>query len=349
MPSAKAYAALKAKEPLKPFDLTRREPGPNDVVIDILFCGVCHSDLHQVREEWDPATFPMVPGHEIVGKVEAVGASVKKFKTGETVGVGVFVDTCRTCASCKENLEQYCDGTIIWTYGGVEKGTGKNTYGGYSTKIVVDENYVLRISPKLKPQEAAPLLCAGITTYSPLKHWGAGPGKQVAILGLGGLGHMGVKLSAALGAETTVLSHSSAKKADAQRLGAKHFADMSDPKSFTQLAGRFDLIVDTVSADHDFTKYMDLLKRDGTLVLVGLPPKAPSIRAFALTGKRRRVAGSQVGSIKETQEMLDLCAEKGFGADVEVLPMQKIDEAYERMLRNDVRYRFVIDLASLKS
>ena len=349
MPSAKAYAAHKAKEPLKPFDLQRREPGPHDVLIDILFCGVCHSDLHQVRGEWGfDNAYPMVPGHEVVGKVEAVGGKVSKFKTGDTVGVGVFVDSCRTCASCKEGLEQYCEGTIIWTYGGVEKETGKPTYGGYSTKIVVDENYVLKISPKLKLQEAAPLLCAGITTYSPLKQWGAGPGKKVGILGLGGLGHMGVKLAAAMGAEVTVLSSSSKKKDDANRLGAKNLADMSNPKSFAELANYFDLIVDTVSADHDLTKYADLLKRDGTLALVGLPAKAPSIVPFALTGKRRKISGSQVGGVKETQEMLDFCAQKGFGADVEVIPMQKINEAFERMLRNDVRYRFVIDMASLK-
>ncbi len=349
MLSAKAYAAHKAKEALKPFTFDRRDPGPYDVVIDILFCGVCHSDLHQVRDEWGfDNAYPMVPGHEIVGRVEAVGSSVKKFKAGDMAGVGVLVDTCRTCGSCQEGLEQYCEGVIIWTYGGVEKQTGKPTYGGYSTKIVVDENYTLKISPKLKPQEAAPLLCAGITTYSPLKHWGAGPGKKVGILGLGGLGHMGVKLAAALGTEVTVLSSSSKKKEDAQRLWAHKFADMSDPKSFQEYAGYFHLIIDTVSAQHDFTKYMDLLKRDGTLVLVGLPATPPSIVPFALTGRRRAIAGSQVGGIKETQEMLDFCAEKGFGADVEVIPMGKVNEAFERMLKNDVRYRFVIDMASLK-
>jgi uncharacterized zinc-type alcohol dehydrogenase-like protein len=349
MPSAKAYAAYKVKEPLKPYDLQRREPGPQDVLIDILFCGVCHSDLHQVRGEWGfDNAYPMVPGHEVIGKVEAVGSSVKKFKPGDTVGVGVFVDTCRTCDSCKEGLEQYCEGTIIWTYGGVEKETGKPTYGGYSTKIVADENYVLKVSPKLKLPEAAPLLCAGVTTYSPLRHWGAGPGKKVAILGLGGLGHMGVKLGAALGAEVTVLSSSPRKKEDAMRLGAKRFGDTSNPKTFGEYAGYFHLIVDTVSADHDFTRYVELLRRDGTLALVGLPPKPPAIIPFALTAKRRAVAGSQVGSIRETQEMLDFCAEHGLGADVEVIPMQKINEAFERMVKNDVRYRFVIDMASLK-
>ncbi|HVZ79885.1 MAG TPA: NAD(P)-dependent alcohol dehydrogenase [bacterium] len=348
MPSAKSYAAHKAKEPLKPFDLQRREPGPHDVLIDILFSGVCHSDLHQVRDEWGFGAYPMVPGHEIVGKVEAVGAQVTRHKVGDAVGVGVFVDTCRTCASCKEGLEQYCEGTIIWTYGGVEKETGKPTYGGYSTQVTVDENYVLRIPVGIPLPQAAPLLCAGITTYSPLKHWGAGPGKKVGVLGLGGLGHMGVKLAAALGAEVTVLSSGSKKKEDAARMGAKHFADMSDPRSFANLAGHFDLIVDTVSADHDLTKYAELLKRDGTLALVGLPAKAPAVTPFALTAKRRSIAGSQVGSVKETQEMLDLCGKKGIGADVEVIPMQKINEAFERMLRNDVRYRFVIDMASLK-
>ena len=348
MPSAKAYAAFKAKQPLGPFDLERREPGPHDVVIDILYCGVCHSDLHQVREEWDPVNFPIVPGHEIVGKVEKAGSSVKKFKMGDTVGVGVFVDTCRNCASCKEGLEQYCEGTIIWTYGGVEKETGKPTYGGYSTRIVADENYVLRIPPPLKLEHAAPLLCAGITTYSPLRHWGAGPGKKVGVLGLGGLGHMAVKLAVGLGAEVTVLSSTDKKREDAKRLGAHHYAVTSDPQTFQKLANSLHLIIDAVSADHDFTKYMDLLKRDGTLVLVGLPSKSPAIRAFALTTKRRAVAGSQVGSIRETQEMLDFCAQKGIGADVEVIPMQKIDEAFERLLKNDIRYRFVIDMASLK-
>ncbi|HEY5039744.1 MAG TPA: NAD(P)-dependent alcohol dehydrogenase, partial [bacterium] len=342
MLSTKAYAAHQAKEALKPYSLERRDPGPHDVVIDILYCGVCHSDLHQVRGEWGfDNHYPMVPGHEIVGRVEKVGPSVKKFKAGDLAGIGVLVDSCRTCESCKEGLPQYCEGVIVWTYGGVEKETGKPTYGGYSTRIVADENYVLKISPKLKPEQAAPLLCAGITTYSPLKHWGAGPGKKVAILGLGGLGHMGVKLAAGLGAEVTVLSSSSKKKEDAQRLGAKKFADMSNPKSFQEFAGYFHLIIDTVSAEHDFTKYMDLLKRDGTLVLVGLPPKPPSIVPFALTAKRRAIAGSQVGSIQETQEMLDFCAEKGLGADVEVIPMDKINEAFERMLKNDVRYRFV--------
>ncbi len=349
MSSAKAYAAYKAKEALKPYDLQRREPGPHDVVVDIQYCGVCHSDLHQVRGEWGfDNAYPMVPGHEIVGTVEKVGASVKKFKAGERVGVGVFVDSCRTCESCKEGLEQYCEKAPLWTYGGVEKETGRPTYGGYSTRIVADENYVLRISSKLNPQEAAPLLCAGITTYSPLRHWGAGPGKKVAILGLGGLGHMGVKLAAAMGAEVTVLSSTDKKREDAKRLGAHHYAVTSDPQTFSKLANSFHLIVDAVSAEHDFTKYTELLKRDGTLALVGLPAKPPTIVPFALTAKRRAVAGSQVGSIRETQEMLDFCAEKGFGADVEVIPMPKINEAFERMLKGDVRYRFVIDMASLK-
>lgn len=349
MPSAKAYAAYKAKELLKPYDLERREPGPHDVVIEILYCGVCHSDLHQVRAEWGfDNAYPMVPGHEIVGKVERIGSGVNKHKVGDAVGVGVFVDSCRTCESCKEELEQYCENAPLWTYGGLEKETGKPTYGGYSTRIVVDENYVLMISPKLKLHEAAPLLCAGITTYSPLRHWGAGPGKKVAIVGLGGLGHMGVKLASAMGAEVTVLSTSDKKKEDAKRLGAHHFAVTSDPQTFQKLANTFHLIVDAVSAEHEITKYLDLLKRDGTLALVGLSPKPLSINAFSLTGRRHSLAGSQVGSLKETQEMLDFCAKKGFGADVEVIPMQKINEAFERMLKGDVRYRFVIDMASLK-
>ena len=350
MPSAKSYAAYQAKEPLKPYDLDRREPGAHDVVIEILYCGVCHSDLHQVRAEWGfDNAYPMVPGHEIVGKVERIGSGVEKHKAGDTVGVGVFVDSCRACESCKEGLEQYCEKAPLWTYGGVEKESGNPTYGGYSTRIVVDENYALRISPKLKLHEAAPLLCAGITTYSPLRHWDAGPGKKVAVVGLGGLGHMGVKLASAMGAEVTVLSTTDKKKGDAKRLGAHHYAVTSDPQTFQKLANSFHLIVDAVSAEHDITKYMDLLKRDGTLALVGLPPKPLPVFAFALTGKRRALAGSQVGSLRETQEMLDFCAEKGIGADVEVIPMREINEAFERMLKGDVRYRFVIDMASLKS
>jgi alcohol dehydrogenase (NADP+) len=350
MPHVKGYAAHQAKEPLKPFSFERREPGANEVLIDIHFCGVCHSDLHQVRNEWGGASYPMVPGHEIVGKVEKAGPSVRKFKPGDSVGVGCFVDSCRTCSSCREGLEQYCEaGAPRWTYGSYEADGKTPTYGGYSTKITVNADYVLRVPPKIPLHQAAPLLCAGITTYSPLHTWNAGPGKKVGVLGLGGLGHMAVKIGAAMGAEVTVLSSSDKKKDDAKRLGASGYINTSQPDAFSKTANTLDLIINTVSAPNSLDADLGLLKRDGTMVLVGAPEKPGAVNAFTLIGKRRRLAGSLIGGIRETQEMLDFCAEKGFGADVEVIPMDKINEAYERMLKSDVRYRFVIDLASLKA
>lgn len=349
MISTKGYAAPSATQPLAPFDFSRREPGPHDVLIDIHYCGVCHSDIHQARDEWGGSKFPMVPGHEIVGIVTRVGAQVKRYKTGDKVGVGCFVDSCRECASCHEGLEQYCEQGMTGTYNGVERDGRTLTYGGYSTQIVVDENYVLRIPDNLPLDKAAPLLCAGITTYSPLSHWNMGPGKKVAVVGLGGLGHMAVKLAHAMGAEVTVLSQSNRKKEDGMRLGADRFYATSEKSTFKELAGQFDLILNTVSVALDWNQYLNLLKRDGTMVLLGVPTNAPQVHAFSLIGGRRRLAGSLIGGIKETQEMLDFCGRHGIGSDIEVIPMEKINEAYERMIKGDVRYRFVIDLQSLKS
>ena len=350
MSKSKGYAAPDSKTELKPYSFERREPLEHDLVIDIKFCGICHSDIHQTRDEWseyqDEAIFPMVPGHEIAGVVSAVGKNVTKYKVGDKVGVGCFVDSCRTCPECKNGLEQYCTVGTIWTYNARDK-EGKPTYGGYSDRIVVDENYALRMPDNLPLDACAPLLCAGITLYSPLKHWKAGPGKKVAIVGLGGLGHMGVKLGHALGAEVTVLSQSLKKQADGKRLGAEHFYATSDPETFTKLAKSFDLIINTVSAQLDWTEYLNLLKVDGTMVVVGLPEKDIPIGAFSLTGGRRSLAGSQIGGIKETQEMLDFCGKHGIACDIEVVPIQKVNEAYARVLKSDVRYRFVIDMGSL--
>lgn len=343
-----AYAAYQSKEPLKPYKFERRDPGPHDVQIDIHFCGVCHSDLHQVRDEWGGSKFPMVPGHEIVGKVINVGSSVKKFKVGDSVGVGCLVDSCRTCPSCGEGLEQYCENGSVGTYNSVEKDGVTVTQGGYSTQIVVNEDFVLKISPKLPLDKAAPLLCAGITTYSPLRHWKVGPGKKVAVMGLGGLGHMAVKLAAAMGAEVTVLSSSNKKKDDAHRLGAHSYAATSEKETFKKYNRSFDLIINTVSAPIDLGSHLQLLKRDGTMVLLGVPDKPEALHAFPLIGGRRSLAGSLIGGIKETQEMLDFCAEHGITSDIELISIDKINESYERMLKGDVRYRFVIDIASLK-
>ncbi len=348
MIQVQAYAAHSVKEPLAPFQFQRREPGPRDVLIDIHYCGVCHSDIHQVRDEWGGATFPMVPGHEIVGVVAQVGSQVTRFKVGDAVGVGCFVDSCRECSSCHEGLEQYCEKGANFTYNGVEKDGKTATQGGYSTQIVVDEKYTLRIPPQLPLDGAAPLLCAGITLYSPLKHWKAGPGKKVAILGLGGLGHMGVKLARAMGAEVTVLSHSMKKEGDSRRLGAHHFYSTSDAETFNQLSGSFDLILNTVSVNLDWDQYVNLLRRDGTLVLLGIPEKQVPVSAFPLVGARRSIAGSMIGGIAENQEMLDFCGKHGITSDIELIQIQKINEAYERVLRSDVRYRFVIDIQSLK-
>ncbi len=348
MIATKAYAAQAPTTPLTPFNFERREPGAHDVQIEILYCGVCHSDIHQVRDEWGGSIYPMVPGHEIVGRVTAVGDHVKKFKVGDLAGVGCFVDSCRTCANCKEGIEQYCDEGMVGTYNGRERGTNAPTYGGYSTQIVVDEQYTLQISPKLPLEAVAPLLCAGITTYSPLRHVGVKKGDKVGVLGLGGLGHMAVKFAASFGAEVTMLSTSKSKEADAKKLGAHHFALTSDPATMKGLQNSFDYILNTVSAPHEYGTYLELLRTNGTMIVVGVPPTPSAVPAFQLIMKRRSIIGSLIGGIKETQEMLDYCAEHNIVSDVEVIPVQQVNEAYERMLKGDVRYRFVIDIASLK-
>ncbi|WP_223650524.1 NAD(P)-dependent alcohol dehydrogenase [Hymenobacter psoromatis] len=348
MPATKAYAAPAANVPLAPFSVERRAPGAHDVQIDILFCGVCHSDLHQIRDEWGGSIFPMVPGHEIVGRISAVGDHVTKFKVGDLAGVGCMVDSCRTCPSCQDGLEQYCETTgMVGTYNAREIGTGQPTYGGYSQQIVVDEKYTLKVSEKLDLARVAPLLCAGITTYSPLRQWKVGPGHRVAVMGLGGLGHMAVKFAAALGAEVTVLSTSPEKEADAKALGAHKFVATKDKEQLKAVTNYFDFIINTVSAQLDLGTYVNLLRRDGTMILLGVPTEAPHLHAFNLIAKRRRVAGSLIGGIAETQEMLDFCAEHNIMSDIELIDIQHINEAYERMLKGDVKYRFVIDVASL--
>ena len=344
----KGYAAADAKSPIAPFSFERRDVREHDVLIDILFCGICHSDIHQARDGWGGSMFPMVPGHEIVGIVKQTGAKVTKHKIGDTVGVGCFVESCRQCEYCKAGLNQYCAKGIVLTYNGREY-DGTPTFGGYSEKIVVNEDYVLRIPRNLPLNAAAPLLCAGITLYSPLKHWNAGPSKKVAIVGLGGLGHMGVKLAHAMGAETTVLSHSLKKQEDGKRLGADNFFATTDPETFKKLAGHFDLIVNTVSAGIDWNQYLALLRVDGSMVNVGVPEEPVPVTAFALIRGRRSLAGSSIGSIGETQEMLDFCGQHNLASDIEITPIQKVNEAYERVLKSDVRYRFVIDMASLKT
>jgi alcohol dehydrogenase (NADP+) len=348
MNNTKAYAANSPTDPLGPFSFQRRDVGPHDVQIDILYCGVCHSDIHQARDEWGGSIYPMVPGHEIVGRVIKTGDHVTKFKAGDLAGVGCFVDSCRECPECKAGLEQYCDKGMSPTYNGYEQDKKTPTYGGYSTQIVVDENYVLSVSPKLALEGVAPLLCAGITTYSPLRHWKVGPGQKVAVLGLGGLGHMAVKLASSFGAEVTMLSTSASKEADAQRLGAERFVLTTGPEAFTKLAKTFDVIIDTVSAQHDLEPYFSTLKTDGVLVLVGLPPEPLPISGFSLVPKRRSLVGSMIGGIQETQEMLDYCAAQNITSDVEVIPIQQINEAWERTVKGQVKYRFVIDIASLK-
>jgi uncharacterized zinc-type alcohol dehydrogenase-like protein len=341
------YAASDTKSPLAPFKFERRDPGDHDVLIDVQYCGVCHSDIHQVRDEWGGSIFPMVPGHEIVGKVSRVGANVSRFKVGDIGGIGCFVDSCRVCENCKRGLQQYCAQGMVATYNAREKDGKTPTYGGYSKQIVANEHYVLKVAPHLPLERVAPLLCAGITTYSPLRHWKVGKGQKVGVLGLGGLGHMGVKLAAAMGAEVTMLSSSKSKQADAQKLGAHHFALTSDEKAMSALAKQFDVILDTVSAPHDLNTYLNLVKTEGAMVLLGVPPKPPSIEVFNLIMGRRTLAGSMIGGIPETQEMLDYCTEKNTLADVEVIAISKINEAYERMIKGDVRYRFVIDLKTL--
>jgi len=341
------YAATSASAQLAPFSFARREPLPEDVQLEIIYCGVCHSDLHTVRNEWSGTTYPAVPGHEIVGRVTAVGSDVKGFKVGDIAAVGCMVDSDRSCANCQAGLEQYCDTGFTGTYNSPDKFLGGMTYGGYSKNIVVDQHFVLHVPDQSNLAGVAPLLCAGITTYSPLRHWKVSKGQKVGIVGLGGLGHMGVKLANAMGAHVVLFTTSPNKKEDAQRLGADEVVVSKNQNEMDRHLGSFDFILDTVSAPHDLNAYLTLIKRDGTLTLVGAPPQPPSIEIFNLIFKRRQVAGSLIGGIPETQEMLDFCAQHKLIADVEVIPIQKINEAYERMLRSDVKYRFVIDMASL--
>jgi alcohol dehydrogenase (NADP+) len=341
------YATTQAKGPLTLYEFERREPLDHDIVIDIQYCGICHSDIHQVSDEWGGSTFPMVPGHEIAGIVSQVGTNVSSYKVGERVGVGCFVDSCRKCSPCRDGLEQYCVEGCTLTYNDVERDGKTSTQGGYSNKIVVNEDYVLKIPNDLPLPRAAPLMCAGITLYSPLMHWNAGPGKKVAIIGLGGLGHMGVKIAHALGAEVTVLSHSLNKQEDGRRMGADHFFATSDAMTFEKLKGSFDMIINTVSVELDMNSYLNLLRLDGTMVIVGLPEKELSFGASSLTNSRRRLAGSVIGGIHETQEMLEFCEKHKIYCDVELTPIQKVNEAYQRVVNSDVKYRFVIDMKSL--
>ncbi|GAY15083.1 NAD(P)-dependent alcohol dehydrogenase [Mycobacterium sp. shizuoka-1] len=348
MSTVSAYAATSATDPLAKTTITRRDVGPHDVRFDIHFAGICHSDIHTVKAEWGQPNYPVVPGHEIAGVVTEVGSEVTKYQVGDRVGVGCFVDSCRECDNCKAGLEQYCTGTgMVGTYNAVGR-DGAPTYGGYSGEIVVDENYVLRIPEGVGLDAAAPLLCAGITLYSPLRHWNAGPGKKVAVIGLGGLGHMGVKLAHAMGAEVTVLSQSLKKMEDGLRLGADAYYATSDPATFKTLSGQFDLILNTVSANLDMGKYLGLLAVDGTLVELGIPEKPMAVPVFPLAGGRRSLSGSMIGGIAETQEMLDFCAEHGVAPEIEIIEPEYINEAYERVLASDVRYRFVINTESLR-
>ena len=347
MTSVKAYAAPSADQPLAPLSIDRREPAPEDVEIKILYCGVCHSDIHTARNEWGGTVYPVVPGHEIVGKVTRVGANVTRFKEGDTVGVGCFVDSCRHCSNCQADLEQYCENGNTQTYNAKSQDKKTITKGGYSSHIVVTQHFVLSISDQLPLEKVAPLLCAGITTYSPLRHWGVKAGDKVAVVGLGGLGHMAVKLAASMGAEVTMLSRSPGKAKDAAQLGAHHFKLTTTPDTMEELSNSFHFIIDTVSAPHDYNAYLALLKTDGVMVLLGAPPQPTPVGAFPLIMGRRSLVGSLVGGIKETQEMLDYCAEHQITSDVEVIPISQINEAYERTLSGDVHYRFVIDMATL--
>jgi alcohol dehydrogenase (NADP+) len=347
MTTAKSYAAQNATSPLAPFRFERRDVRPNDVAFDILYCGVCHSDLHQVRNEWGGSIYPMVPGHEIVGRVTHVGENVTRYKTGDLVAVGCMVDSCRECENCREGLEQYCLSGLVGTYNSLERDGKTPTYGGYSDKIVVHEDFVLRVPLNLPPAGVAPLLCAGITTYSPLRHWKVSKGHKVGVLGLGGLGHMAVKFAAAFGADVTMLSTSPEKEADAKRLGAHHFALTTRKDDVRVLRKKFDFIIDTVSAPHDYNMYLGMLKTNGVHICVGVPPTPAEFLGFGLIANRRSIAGSMIGGIPETQEMLNYCGEKNIVSDVEVIPISYINEAYERMLKGDVRYRFVIDMKTL--
>lgn len=343
----RGIAAFDPKSELSPFRFERRAPRADDVVIDIQYCGICHSDIHQARNEWGGSRYPMVPGHEITGLVSAVGSAVKKYKIGDRVGVGCFVDSCRTCTACGAGLEQYCEQGMTGTYNSVERDGSRATQGGYSTKIVVQEDYVLRVPENLPLDAAAPLLCAGITLYSPLVHWKAGPGKRVAIVGMGGLGHMGVKIASAMGAHVTVLSHSLKKMEDAKRFGAKGFFATSDVSTFKKLRGQFDLIINTVSVGVDWNQLLGLLRLDGALVVVGIPEKEVPVGAFALIGGRRSLAGSLIGGIKETQEMLDFCGKHGIVCEIEKISASEINQAYDRVVKSDVRYRFVIETSTI--
>ena len=345
--NVRGLAALSKNAPLTPYSFTRRELLPNDVAIDIKYAGICHSDIHQVREEWGGARFPMVPGHEIAGVVSAIGSSVSKFAVGDLIGVGVFIDSCRDCSSCNQGLEQYCEKGMTPTYNGVERDGVTPTMGGYCDGYVINENYAVKIPAGLDLAAVAPLLCAGITLYSPLKHWKAGPGKKVAVMGLGGLGHMGVKFAHALGAEVTVLSHSPSKEADARQLGADHFVVTSDPAQMKLNKRKFDLILNTVSAEHDINDYLSLLTTDGTLVVIGLPGVPFAVNADSLLSGRRSMAGSMIGGISELQEMLNFCGEKNIVSEIELISADYVNSAYERTVKSDVRFRFVIDIATL--
>jgi uncharacterized zinc-type alcohol dehydrogenase-like protein len=342
------YAAPDSRSPLAPFRFERRDPAPHDVQLDILFCGVCHSDLHVVRSEWGRTTYPCVPGHEIVGRVTGVGSAVTKFRVGDIAAVGCMVDSCRVCPSCADGVEQFCDRGPVMTYGGREKHTGGITYGGYSDNIVVDEAFTLKVPAGLDLAAAAPLLCAGITTYSPLRHWRVGPGQTVGVVGLGGLGHMGVKFARALGAQVVLFTTSERKRADGFALGAHEVVLSGDGEAMKAQRNRFDFILDTVSAPHDINAFLGLLRRDGTLCQVGLPAEPLPVNVFSLTGRRRQLAGSFIGGIAETQEMLDFCGVHGITCDIERIAIQDINRAYERLLKGDVKYRFVIDMASLR-
>jgi uncharacterized zinc-type alcohol dehydrogenase-like protein len=347
MIATKSYAAQKAGDTLAPFNFERRDPGPHDVEIDILYCGVCHTDIHLVNNDWGISVYPMVPGHEIIGRVVSVGEHVKKFKPGDTAGVGCLVDSCRDCEYCNEGLEQYCANGFVLTYSAYEKDGKTITQGGYSSKIVVDERFVLKVDKRLSPEKAAPLLCAGITTYSPLKQWKVGKGHKLAIIGLGGLGHMAIKFGVAFDADVTVLSTHENKRADALKLGAHNFVVTTDEEQLKTVANTFDFILNTLSVPHDYNKYVGLLKTGGTMICVGLPTEPMQVPSFNIVFTRRCIAGSLIGGLPETQEMLDYCAENNITADVEVIPIQYIQDAYKRIQNSDIKYRFVIDMKSL--
>ena len=345
--NVRGLAALTANAPLSPYKFSRRVLGPKDVAVAIKYAGICHSDIHQVKEEWGGAIFPMVPGHEISGVVSAIGSAVSKFTVGDLIGIGVFIDSCRNCASCKQGLEQYCESGMTPTYNGLERDGVTPTMGGYSDGYVIDENYAVKIPANLDLAAVAPLLCAGITLYSPLKYWNAGPGKKVAVMGLGGLGHMGVKFAHAMGAEVTVLSHSPSKEADARKMGADHFVVTSDPAQLKNVKRSFDLILNTVSAEHNINDYLGLLATNGTLVVIGLPGVPFAVNADSLLSGRRSMAGSMIGGVSETQDMLNFCGENNIVSEIELIDASYVNEAYERTIKSDVRFRFVIDIATL--